>query len=591
MDGSRTPRLRTPEPGGLEVVARLRGGVPTPDALQVVSRFGHVVTGRLTGDDVDRVAAHPAVASLQAPRPVVAEPAPAAYDTARGVDAARRRPFADGGRGVIVGVLDWGFDFTHPNLHHDGHSRILALWDQRAARSRRSPLPYGYGTLFSRTQINAALASASPYEALNYYPSDSDRAALGAHGTHVCDIAAGHGNIGPGGLAPGADLVLVHLADSGTSGRADLGDSVRLLEAIDFVRRVARDRPVVINLSVGRHAGPHDASTPVERAVDWLLERRSNTLVVQSAGNYFQRGTHAARLLRAHSRAAFGFVVHPHDLTPNELEVWVPAGDEFEARLVGPGSRSPWLRSGSSCRVLDDGVEVGRLFLVRRDPDNGDQLVNLLLGPMASPGLWRLELRTGRIVDGRAHGWLERDDVCGRCQAHFTPDIADSRSTIGTLASARLPLVVGAYDARRSRRPVASFSSSGPTRDGRSKPDLVAPGVAVVAARSRPAATAPAAVSVAGLVTKSGTSMAAPHVTGAVAACLGVLRRPISARELRALVLEGCEPAQDQDPLRVGAGYLDPAATLALARLRDGEARRRGGPLSRLGGAKGVTIR
>ncbi|MEM6898512.1 MAG: S8 family serine peptidase [Pseudomonadota bacterium] len=57
---------------------------------------------------------------------------------------------------------------------------------------------------------------------------------------------------------------------------------------------------------------------------------------------------------------------------------------------------------------------------------------------------------------------------------------------------------------------LAPFSSRGPTRDGRLKPDLCAPGLGVVSAL----ANMPGGDDV---VDMDGTSMAAPHVTGAVA--------------------------------------------------------------------------
>ena len=53
-----------------------------------------------------------------------------------------RRPPSESatGRGVVVGVVDWGFDFAHPDFRNpDGSSRILALWDQRGGKQSVSP--------------------------------------------------------------------------------------------------------------------------------------------------------------------------------------------------------------------------------------------------------------------------------------------------------------------------------------------------------------------------------------------------------------------------------------------------------------------
>ena len=71
-------------------------------------------------------------------------------------------------------------------------------------------------------------------------------------------------------------------------------------------------------------------------------------------------------------------------------------------------------------------------------------------------------------------------------------------------------------------------------RDARGKPDLLAPGVSVLAARSAPQG---ATKNQGGTVRKSGTSMAAPHVTSAVAMCLQAEGPSVRIGRIRALVL------------------------------------------------------
>lgn len=550
----------------VEAIVRLDRPQAGVAGLRIVSRFGPIATCRLKRDAILQVREEENVLSLKAKRVFAPEIEPEDTDSAGALPLAviqgdiRRPPgITLTGAGVVIGIVDWGCDFDHPSFKRaDGSTRLLALWDQRGTPPSGARSRYGYGIIHTRAQIDRALQSGDPYVALRYHPADADPAGTGAHGTHVMDIAAGNGRGGgPVGVAPEADLIFVHLANKGTSGLANLGDSVRILEAVDFIARAAGSRPWVINLSVGRHGGPHDGKTLIELAFDYVLSAAPNRFICQSAGNYFDRSVHASGRLREGEERTLSMMVDEADYTPNELEVWYSGKDEFAIRAESPtGTLSPWMGLGEDVDLLENGQIVGRLYNRAFDPNNADHQIDGFLYPAAPPGLWQVTIRAVKVVDGSFHAWLERDDACPECQTRFSEADADPFYTTGTLANSRLPLVVGAYDAHSPSREVARFSSAGPTRDNRLKPDLVAPGCQVLAARSAPRGwhTNPGL-----LVRKSGTSMATPQMTGAVALCLQAARRPLWSHEIRALILSQTEPAADgrQSSLRYGRGYLD----------------------------------
>ena len=567
MDPALQELTTGPEDDLLEVIVKLAEAQSPPPGLRIIARFGPVATGRLRRGDIQRVWAHPAVLSLKAPRLLEFARGPAAPAAVRQQDV-RRPAVPERGRGVVVGVIDWGLDVASPAFRHaSGATRLSGLWDQRELPGAIGQTSYGYGRIFDAAAIDQALASGDPYAALAYHPADSDTGD-GSHGTHVMDIAAGGGGHGgPEGMAPEAELVFVHLAAGALGGLANLGDSVRILEALDFVRSRAGGRPFVVNLSVGRHSGPHTGGTLLEQAIDALVAEAPGRAVVMSTGNYYRAEAHASGRLTPGRDATLTWLISSADPTVNELEVWYREIDRFHVILEGPGG-APRLEAslGQNHAVLLGGREIGRLYHRGHDPNTPDHHVNLFLYPGAPDGAWRITLVPVEVRDGRWHAWVERDAVCTGCQSRFAPTDVEPTHTTGSICNGLLSIAVGALDTTGPEPRVAGFSSSGPTRDGRQKPDVIAPGVAILAARSTPRQGAAAA-----LVRKSGASQAAPYVAGATALLFEAAGRPLTIHETRAIVLGSARPlAGAHDPLRTGAGVIDVGAALAAARRLSG---------------------
>ncbi|MGH3937957.1 MAG: S8 family peptidase [Pseudonocardiaceae bacterium] len=549
------------------VILRLRAPDTPPPGVRIVSRFGDVATVRIRRGAIPEVWADTTTLSVKAPYEYQPDLELVDSDAEPEVPHDEHRPsaLAATGHGVVVGMVDWGCDVGHPDLRHsDGSTRLLALWDQRPADAGLAE-PYGYGRILAAEQINKALKQIDPYAALGYHPGDFD-SGLGAHGTHTLSIAAGNGRAGgPVGMAPEADCVFVNLGKrEGTAG-APLGSSVELLEALDFIIRTAGTRPCVINLSLGRHAGEHTGRTLVELAMDQLLAVAPGLAIVQSCGNYAGRRTHASWRLRPGERRRFSVEVDPEDRTTNELDLWYPARDRLGIELASAdGTLRTTIRRGERGSIQVNGREVARVYHRAFDPNNGDHQCLIYFRPEPFGRSWDVTLVAEDVVDGRVHAWIERDSGCRICQSHFPAHEADPLTTIGTIANGYRTVAVGAYNAHRPDRPIAPFSSCGPTRDGRQKPDLVAPGAMVLGARSRLLDGKPGPW----YIRMSGTSMAAPAITGTIALMFEVADHRLSIEETRRALLASCDPpAAGSDSRRIGNGYLNPERVLAGLRL------------------------
>ena len=572
----------------VSAILRLARGAEPPKSVRVVSNFGEVVTVRLRRGEIPEVRTAPGVVSLKASGMVTQPRSPGEAEPEAG-SAEGEAEFDDGtqaiespalapvpgvdGTGVVIGICDWGFDFTHANLRKtDGSTRLQCLWDQRGGQGHESPTPFNYGRMLKREAIDAALATPDPCATARYHPSSGDPSDSGAHGTHVADIVAGSRRE-PGsevGLASGSDLVFVHLAAPNVGELGNLGDSVGLLEGLDFVRQQAAGRPCVLHLSAGKTGGPHRGDTLLERAVDAMLER-PGIVLVQSVGNYAASSMHTHARVGPDQQHTIDWITPPADRTPNELEIWYNGQDVFDVTLVSPDGRQFPLGLDNRMQIRDGTRVWGNFYHRKLEPNSGMNHIVVFLYTAAPSGRWQVVVHGRDVVDGRLHAWIERD-ASGRYQSRFPRAQASTRFTTNTICNCFRAIAVGAYDATQPSKPPTRFSSRGPTADGRQKPEIAAPGYRIRAARSMPRDGWQGQSK---LCVKSGTSMAAPWVSGTVALMMSAAGRPLTIHEIRRALIGSADPhagPSGRSSTQLGYGYLNVTAAVAAAKRIGGTA-------------------
>ena len=540
---------------------------------------------------LEELARHPHVKFVESGRRMTA-----ALDTsvpAATVDVVHAPPAGTGlhGSGVVVGVIDMGFDFTLDDFTTGpgGSTRIAFLWDQSLTPqgSESAPAEFGYGVEYTAKDIDAARPTADPFLHVRHKPD------MGAHGTHVTGIAAGNGASADAefaggkyvGVADAATLILVHPGIE--TGARTLADSAHVADAVDYIFRRAANQPCVINLSLGQNGGSHDGESIVERAIDRLLDKTGRALVV-AAGNEHIWRTHASGTLTTTAPtqtlkwrvgappAGFPTVAGAVDRTPNELEIWYSSRDAFSVRVVDPAGHATSTVTPDNSATIDLGGNRVYVDSERFTTLNGDARIYIEISSGTATaiqsGTWRVELSAVELHAGRFDAWIERTErnfSNGYSdQSSFEDGNFDPSMTLGTPATARRAIAVANYDHRLTE--ISGTSGRGPTRDRREKPECSAPGTSILStcalgARSQNGSVVPVRAAM------SGTSMAAPHVTGVVALLFEralALSNPVllSAEQARKLIMAATSPAPGvvgYDPAW-GFGRLDAEAAVRI---------------------------
>ena len=454
-------------------------------------------------------------------------------------------PHGYDGTGVIVGIIDIGFEFTHPTFMDSTGTalRIRRVWNQYDTTGT-APEGFGYGSEYTTTeQILTA--------AFDGYPH--------THGTHVAGIAAGcgapdaHGRMYRG-IAPAANIVLVP---------CKLHDP-DVYNGILYIHRYARmvNKPCVINMSLGSIMGPHDGLTGIAANIeDYLHATPTDSIIlVASASNNGSTRVHL------HKAFSTGDTIVTTSFTPTDnadlnytTDIWGNISDSFDVTLSLYNIAGDSMETTSPiihCAVGADSVYTFSLsseadndynctiYVIGENPQNHRPNVRIKVnkpGAVLSPSVHEMLLSISS-PSADVHVWTQGNYLSS--SQHYAAAVAgDDSYTIGGIgANGNAVISVGSYTTRKSwvkpsgepfvyssltEEDLSYFSSHGPTIDGRTKPDITATGSAIVSSVNRFWSdyltnnylydSLVWNGNTEYYATMNGTSMAAPSVTGVIA--------------------------------------------------------------------------
>ncbi|MCE2685668.1 MAG: S8 family peptidase [Cryomorphaceae bacterium] len=489
------------------------------------------------------------------------------------------------GKDVLIGITDWGFDYTHPVFYDTllQQHRIYAAWDQYKS-SGPAPNGFNYGTEYSNTQSLLAAGS----DTANIY-------SYSTHGTHVAGIAGGGGATAAyRGVAYEAQFLFVtFLIDEGA-----------VLDAWQWMyqKAIATDKRLVINMSWGLyHFGTLDGTSLLSQAITAFSNL--GVVFVNSGGNNGNVNFHLKKTFTndvLKSRIEF----YDYNANPNmwgqSIHAWGEVGQSFSNGIIVTNTsnavlaQSPLYSTSLSSNYVDTFLVVNQdtiWFNISADaahPLNGRPQIRLRvknthanlrvqLHSTASSGTvhyWNVtELITevgnwGMAFLAAGAGTTSGDNQNGISEPSCADDVISVAAYATQYATASGSLVGGA---------LASFSSKGPRYDGAMKPDIAAPGVGIASAIS--SFTNGNYTSVANtnfnnttyhFAKFSGTSMAAPMVAG-VAALMLEANPYLSSAQVKEIMMQtarqdsytGAIPNEGSP--QWGAGKINAYAAVQLA--------------------------
>lgn len=385
------------------------------------------------------------------------------------------------GKGVIIGFIDSGIDYTHPAfMDENGDSRIEYIYD------------LNNGAIYNKNKINQAIKFNDPYSIV------PERDETG-HGTHVVGDACAGGRIPSKyrGAAPEASIIMV----KGGRGRWIL--SSQIMKGLKFLLDKSKelDMPLVVNISLSTNDGAHNGTSLLEQYISIISNLERVTIVI-AAGNEGDAGHHTGDNLQKFQNQAFNIASDERLVVINIFKTVLP---DITINLIGPtGQQSGEIEISQGYRSGNIGRDRYDIYISGPKPFELESEIQIMLSPISSEylvgGTWSIEINVINDYIGKYSIWLPISEGLNP-ETKFLKPI--QLNTLGIPATVTSIIAVGSYDS--ITKALSSFSGRG--RDTQCieliRPDIVAPGERILGPLPG-----------GGYDSKTGTSMAAPQVAG-----------------------------------------------------------------------------
>ena len=407
-------------------------------------------------------------------------------------------PIPYSGKNVIMGIIDFGFDYNHPAFFDTSyqHYRIQRVWELNGVGS--PPSGFSYGNELTDSNSIKIQGTDDP---------------LQMHGTSVAGIAAGSGYGSSGnnklrGMAYESEMVLVGVRRDTIATQWQQGTFTDFVDGVNYIFNYATliGKPCVINISWGSQSGPHDGSTLLNQAFNNMTG--PGKIIVMSAGNEGTEKIHLSKTFIPSDTTLNTFLKFSSTIYNRTwIDVWGDTAKNYCATVTLYSGNVPGNKTSSIC--IDDSIYDFDILNTNGNDTCHVQFINSKAEPNGrsrmiidiynkgndSVGISfvsqdaSLQMWNEYYYYGFQYGYQCSFDSLGKSWARN----GNSISTVSDMGAADSVLLVGAYASKVNFTDINNnswsysgyvlpnrlvpFSSRGPMLDGRIKPDINGPGL------------------------------------------------------------------------------------------------------------------